>query len=356
MKQWSSQLKYDPVKPLLASGNAAIVYFTKRDLLDRDVGSIKAIWNLPEVGKIIRKQQADGSWKSGKSKARLGWKAGLVETWRQLRFLIDQYEVDKTHPALGKAAEFVFSCQSDEGDFRGILANQYAPYYTGALLYLLIKAGYQEDPRVEKGMQWLLKMRQDDGGWVIGSPGMIGCTWKEVCALTSRWTDEPEKRFNRAAPFSAAGTGMAIRAFAVHPAYYHSEQAMKAASLLRSKFFKKDNWSSYEHPDNWVRFQFPYWWNHLLSALEMISLIGVPKEDGDIRSALQWFIDNQQRDGLWKVSYSKIHKASEKDQTSEMRLWITLTLCKILKRYNHGNHGVGPSGINLSAKSPFLRF
>ena len=61
MNQWSSQLKYDPVKPLLASGNAAIAYFTERDLLDRDVGSIKTVWNLPEVGKIIRKQQADGS-------------------------------------------------------------------------------------------------------------------------------------------------------------------------------------------------------------------------------------------------------------------------------------------------------
>ena len=333
MDHWSSIFKYDPVKPLLESGNEAIVYFAERDLLDREAGSIEAVWELPQVRKILRRQQPDGSWKSGKLKAGSGWKCELTETWRQLRFLVDQYELNKLHPAIRAAAGFIFSCQSDEGDIRGILANQYAPYYTGALLYLLIKAGYSTDPRVEKGMQWLLAMRQDDGGWVIGSPGMMHCTWKEVCTLTSRWTDEPEKKFDRAKPFSAAGTGMAIRAFAVHPHYCHSDPALNAAALLKSKFLKKDNWSWYQHPDNWIRFQFPYWWNHLLSALDAVSLIGVPGKDEDVGRALQWFVDNQQRDGLWNVSYSRIHKTSEKNQTSETRLWITLTVCRIFKRF-----------------------
>lgn len=343
MYPWATRLKYDPVKPLVASTNAAIVFFAKRDLLGQDVGSIEAIWNLPEVLKITRKQRPDGSWKSGKNKPDSGCRAELTETWRQLRFLIDQYELNETHSAIKKAAEFVFSCQSDEGDFRGILANQYAPYYTGALLYLLIKAGYPSDPRVERAMQWLLAMRQDDGGWVIGSPGMMGCTWKEACALTSRWSAEPAKRFDRAKPFSAAGTGMAIRAFAVHPVYRHSEQALKAAALLKSKLLMKDNWSWYEHPDNWVRFQFPYWWNHLLSALDALTLLGMTGDDPDIMRAIRWFVDNQQRDGLWKVSYSRIHKGSEKDRTSETRLWITLNVCRIFKR--QFRQGSGPARI-----------
>jgi hypothetical protein len=32
-----------------------------------------------------------------------------------------------------------------------MLANQYAPYYTGALMSLLIKAGYIDDPRIDRG-------------------------------------------------------------------------------------------------------------------------------------------------------------------------------------------------------------
>jgi hypothetical protein len=336
MNPETMQLKYDPVAPLLASNNIPISYFTERDLLNRSVGSIELVWNLPEVRKLLKKQHADGCWKSAKSKPGSGPKVELTETWRWLRFLIDQYEMTKTHPAIEKAAEFVFSCQSGEGDFRGILANQYAPYYTGALLYLLIKAGYQTDLRVEKGMQWLLSMRQDDGGWVIGSPGMIDYKWKDVCALTSRWTDKPERAFDRARPFSAAGTGMAIRAFAVHPKYCHSEAALKAAALLKSKFLEKDNWSWYENPDNWLRFQFPYWWNHLLSALDALSLMGISNCDSDIKKALQWFIDNQKPDGLWDVSYSRIHKSSENSKTSDMRLWITLSICRIFRRYGLG--------------------
>ena len=311
---------------LLSSNNRAIIYFTKRDLLDEKFGPIQEIWELPEVKKIFKKQRENGEFNPVS-------KHPLLETWRQLRFLIEQYGLNKEHPAITKAAEFVFSYQSEEGDIRGILGNQYAPYYTGAILYLLIKAGYEKDKRVEKGMKWLIDMRQNDGGWVIGSPGLINHSWKEMCSLTERMDIDPVKDFDKTKPFSAAGTGMAIRAFSVHPKYKDSKYAIKAAELLKSKFLKKDNWTWYQHPDNWIRFQFPYWWNHLVAAMDSISLIGLPKEDEDIKNALHWFIDNQQKNGLWKLSYSKIHKTSDNKKQYEMQLWITLSICRIMKRY-----------------------
>jgi hypothetical protein len=250
-----------------------------------------------------------------------------------MRFLIDQYEMTRSHPAVQSACEFVFSCQSDEGDFRGILCNQYAPYYTGAILALLIRAGYADDPRVEQGMRWLLRMRQADGGWVIGSPGLINRSWKELAAVTSDWDAEPAREFDRKKPFSAAGTGMAIRAFAVHPVYRRSPEARQAAELLKSKFLKKDNYSSYEHPDNWLRFQFPFWWNHLLSALDAVSMLGFTKDDGDVARALEWLRGHQQADALWKTSYSRIHKEpKQNDKTRKEQLWVTLCACRIYRR------------------------
>jgi len=60
--------------------------------------------------------------------------------------------MNKNHPAIRKASEYLFSCQTEERDIRGILANQYAPYYTGAIMYLLIKAGYENDPRIKKDL------------------------------------------------------------------------------------------------------------------------------------------------------------------------------------------------------------
>jgi hypothetical protein len=325
-RRWIEKLKYNPIESLLLSNNPAILYFTKRDLSDEKVGPIDEIWALPEVKKILKKQKENGSFHPESEHP-------LLETWRQFRFLIDQYGLNKQYSAIVKAAEFIFSCQSKEGDIRGILGNQYAPYYTGAILYLLIKAGYETDKRVEKAMEWLIKMRQNDGGWVIGSPGLINHTWKDMCAITERMDIGPVKDFDRTKPFSAAGTGMGIRAFSVHPKYKDSEYAIKAAQLLKSKFFKKDNWTWYQHPDNWVRFQFPYWWNNLVAAMDSISLIGLPKEDKDIKNALKWFVDNQQKNGLWKISYSKIHKTSDNKKQYEMQLWITLNICRIYKRY-----------------------
>jgi hypothetical protein len=335
--EWANQLKHDPIKPLLSSRDDAIEYFTRRDLLGEATGPVGRIWELPVVVKMLDKQQEDGSWRpASKKDGGSGVKYGLIETWRQLRYLVDQYELDRDCPAIEKASEYVFSCQTREGDIRGMLANQYAPYYTGAIISLLIRAGYGEDQRVEKGMRWLLEMRQDDGGWVIGSPGMVGIprlTREEANDLTSNIRRETAKVFDRSRPFSAAGTGMVLRAFAAHPAYRHSAYAKKAADLLKSKFFKEDNWTSYRHPDNWLRFRFPFWWTNLVSALDSISLIGLPKEDPDIVNALQWLIDHQEESGLWKMSYSGIHKAPENRRTHEERMWVTLAICRIFKRF-----------------------
>ncbi len=338
MDEWTCRLKHDPIRSLLDSQDGAVEYFTRRDLLGEEVGPVERVWAMPAVKKILKKQQADGSWKpaSYKRAGNCGVNYRLVETWRQLRHLVDQYELDRGHPAIEKASEFVFSCQTPEGDIRGMLANQYAPYYTGAIMSLLIKAGYADDARIEKGFRWLLEMRQGDGGWVIGSPGMVGLpglTRREINDLVSNASRDTAKAFDHSRPFSAAGTGMVIRAFAAHPAHRSSGTAITAAHLLKSKFFKEDNWSSYQHPDNWVRFQFPFWWTNLVSAMDSLSLIGLSKEDPDIRNALQWLSDHQEDSGLWKVSYSSIHKATANKKTEEARLWITLAICRIFKRF-----------------------
>ena len=62
MVNWTEKLKYNPIEPLLSSNNRAIIYFTKKDLLDEKPGSIKEIWELPEVQKILKKQKEDGSF------------------------------------------------------------------------------------------------------------------------------------------------------------------------------------------------------------------------------------------------------------------------------------------------------
>lgn len=328
MESWRSELRIDPIPALLASEDQALQHFVNGDLLNEDPHPIEHIWALPEVQNILKKQVDDGSWDrpAGQKKYKaINYK--LIDTWKQFRFLIDQFAFTRDHPAIEKAAEFLFSCQTELGDIRGMLANQYANYYTGAILSLLIKAGYEDDPRVEKGMQWLISHRQDDLGW---SEALITHKFdrETLLRLTSQYAEPIET--DRSKPFSHNSTGMVLRAFATHSRYRASEAARIAAKLQKSRFFQPDRYTSYHSADYWLRFQFPFWWNNLVAALDSISQID-PSRDEKIEDALRWLIEHQEKDGLWMTSYGS-GEERENTKTRETRLWVTLAICRVFKR------------------------
>jgi|WetSurMetagenome_2_1015567.scaffolds.fasta_scaffold03189_12 hypothetical protein len=327
-QKWSEQLKFNPVPVLLSSGNKAIEYFTKRDLLDETVEPITCIWQLPEVQKIFRKQQPDGSWKhTGKETVTYPkHHYSLAETWKTYLALVEQYQVTKEHENARRAAEFLFSCQTSQGDIRGMIANQYATYYTGAILALLIKTGYESDPRVQKGFDWLLSMRQDDGGWTI--PILIyNFDQATKYRLTSQYAEPVET--DRSKPFSHNWTDMVLRAFAAHPIYRHSKEAHQAADLLKSSFFQPDAYPSNGDARYWVRFLF--WWPNLVTALDSLSYLDFSKDDVDVKKGLCWLIENQLPSGLWKQDYGE--GAKEKVGVTSEQLWLTLTVARIFKRF-----------------------
>lgn len=96
---------------------------------------------------------AHGNRGSGKVQVSSKENYAQLETYRILGQLVENYGFSKKHPAIGKAAEFLFRFQTDEGDFRGIYGNQYTPIYTAAIMELLINAGYDNNSRIEKGFQ-----------------------------------------------------------------------------------------------------------------------------------------------------------------------------------------------------------
>jgi Squalene-hopene cyclase C-terminal domain/Prenyltransferase and squalene oxidase repeat len=330
MDNWRKQLRHDPIAPLLSSRDEALQYFTRRDLLGEQVVPVSRLWQLPEAQRILKKQLADGSWPRPGMEKHPAVNYGLIETWRNFRFLVEQYGFTREHPQAQRAAEFVFSCQTEEGDIRGILANQYATYYTGAIMSLLIQAGYGDDPRIEKGFQWLLTMRQDDGGWSIP---IITHKFDRATQyrLTSQYAEPVQP--DRSKPFSHNWTGMVLRAFAVHPEYRKSEAARMAARLLVSRFFQPDRYTSYRAASYWVKFEYPFWWNNLVAALDSVSLIGLSKNDEQIRKALDWLIDHQEADGLWKVSYARpIVRETEAAKKRDTRRRVSLAIGRVLKR------------------------
>ena len=275
-------LPINPLPALLAWDDPALAYFVRRDLLEETVAPVEVLWDLPEAAQLAAKQQANGSWRyPGKSyDSRTGTNYGLLETYRELRVLVEIYGFQGAHPALRKAADYVLSCQTQEGDIRGILGNQTMPYYHGAILELLIKAGYAGDPRVENGLAWLLTVRQDDGGWVI--PAQL-VPAKEKTAEFWRGPALPP---DRSKPHAHLATGMALRALAAHPSYRRHSDVIAAGSCLKSRLFQADKYNDRKAPAYWLKFQFPFWWTSLLTALDTLSLLGFDRHDEHIAAGL----------------------------------------------------------------------
>jgi hypothetical protein len=54
-----------------------------------------------------------------------------------------------------------------------------------------------------------------------------------------------------------------------------------------------------------VRFEYPFWWNHLVSALDSLAWMGYSAKDEQIQNALRWLSEHQEASGLWRVSYAR---------------------------------------------------
>ncbi|MBN2548549.1 MAG: terpene cyclase/mutase family protein [Anaerolineales bacterium] len=319
--EWLAALKGDPLPLLLEWPDPALTCHARHDLLEEAAPPVETLWEMPAAARLFSKQQPDGSWRyPGKSSdSGSGENYNLLETYRTLRVLVEMYGLQRSHPALGRAAEFVFGCQTDEGDIRGILGSQYMPYYHGAILELLIKAGFDQDVRLEGGLTWLLAVRQADGGWVVPAQ-----TVPAKQKTSPFWLGAPFKA-DSSRPSSHLATGMALRAFAAHPAYHRHPAVLEAAHLLKSRLFQADRYNDRKHPSYWLKLQFPFWWTTLLTALDTLSRLGFAREDPQIAGGLDWFLSNQSPDGLWETGYDSGPRAESN------RRWVGLAVCRVLK-------------------------
>jgi hypothetical protein len=325
MNSWADELKVDPVPTLLSCGNPAIEYFTRRDLSSEEVDPIADLWNLPAVLKILKKQHDNGSWKyPGKIRRDVRSRENYdqLETFRILGELVEKYGLSQDHPPIKRAAEYFFSFQTPEGDFRGIYGNQYATTYSPAIMELLIKTGYGNDKRIKKGFQWLLSMRQEDGGWVIPFR-TTGMNLKEALLEDDPLSTDQSK------PFSHLTTGMVLRAFAAHLKYRKSVEAKKAGVLLASRFFQRDKYPDRMDKKYWERVSYPFWFTDIVSALDSLSFLGFTKDNPHVQEGLDFLRNHQNNDGLFDL---KIVRGSDRD----LKYWICLAICRLFKRYVKG--------------------
>lgn len=317
---WKSHLHFDALSPLVESGNKAITLFACRDLKDQRI-QIQDLWQEREAQSLIKKQLPDGFWEYPTNPENTAEEnVDQYQTFKNLGVLIEKYGFDNTYPAIQKTAEYFFSVQTDEGDFRGIYDKQYTPNYTAAIAELLIKAGYSGDRRIKRVFNWLLATRQLDGGWALPfrTQGYnIDVTYKHPTTI------QPD--FSK--PFSHMVTGVVLRAFAVHPQYRNAPEAKQAGQLLMDSLFNKDSYPDRGTSEYWLQFVFPFCYTDMISALDSLSLLGFSADEPQIEKALNWFVNNQQPTGSWDF---RITAGRDKGIS---QLWLALAVCRIFRRF-----------------------
>jgi hypothetical protein len=305
----------ETIKTLLNTGNEALIAFTKRNLLGENV-DLEELWTMPRVKKILKNQQSDGSWLYPNKKAilRSPTNYNQYQTYKTIAELVEFYGLNKKHGAIRKTADYLFSFQTKEGEFRGIYGNQYSPNYSASITEFLIKAGYG-DTIIEKSLDWLLRMRQDDGGWAIP----LRTRNRGVGDINEKETIGPDT----AKPFSHLVTGIVLRPFSLMTAY--RSKAKDAGMLLAERVFSRDKYLDRMGVEYWTKFTFPYHWTDLLSTIDTLTQLGIynhPK----IKEMERWFEKHKQDNGTYDVSV--MAGAKYKD----VKYWITLQYLSVLKR------------------------
>lgn len=320
---WIRSLPVNPLPQLISQADLALMYWIKRDLLNAAGEPVEFLWEAKPALKLLDKQQKNGSWRypNKSNDPDTGTNYDLLETFRSLGVLIEKFAFNRSHPGIQIAAENVFTQQTPQGDIRGILGNQYMPYYHGAIVELLIKAGYDNDPRIHKSLDWLLAMRQVDGAWIVPAQAV-----PSKQRTSQFWLGAPVPPV-RSKPFSHLATGMVLRAFAAHPAFRQHPAVLKAANNLKTRFFQADKYNDRKNPSYWLKFQFPFWWTNLLTSLDTLARLEINRGDIDIMRGLDWFLTNQAPDGLWETGYG-----SGKGAASN-RAWVGLAVCRVLKYF-----------------------
>ncbi len=160
---------------LLEPDNPSVRYLTLRDIVScpiNDPELIKAkqdIQSDSRVQRILSKQKPEGYWED----ARKPYNPKYKGTYWQV-MILSQLGLDKSDESVRRACEFIYQFQLEEGGFstyeRSGTLQEIREYelscLTGNVAASLIRLGHEDDRRVTKALNWLVKVQNRDGGWL----------------------------------------------------------------------------------------------------------------------------------------------------------------------------------------------
>ncbi|MCX6561249.1 MAG: nitrogen fixation protein NifH [Candidatus Aminicenantes bacterium] len=333
MNSWKSVLKADPTPWLLEKENPGVRRLALTRLLDRPASDpeIKEagrdIMRLGPVPKILAGQNADGSWEKPDDFYAAKYKG---TSWRLI--LLAELEADGRDQRIRQACEFVLKNSQDpasggfayhsSGRSGGGRVSEVIPCLTGNMVWSLIRLGLADDPRVKRGIEWIVRYQRFDDRLAVAPTGWPYDRWqtcwgRHTCHM---------------------GAVKSLKALAALPAAKRTPEIRKCIDrgaeyfLIHHIHKKSHNLSAVSKP-GWLRLGFP--WMYQTDILEILGLLTrLGYQDDRMREAIDLLISKQDARGTWTLenTFNGRYPANieEKEKPSK---WVTVHALGALKRF-----------------------
>jgi hypothetical protein len=149
--------------------------------------------------------------------------------------------------------------------------------YTANMARALIRLGYEDDPRVQRTLEWLVKTAHPNGGWT--------CRYAKDGPATSRSLDAWE------------GLG----AFAAYPRSKWTRSMQDCVERGAEYYLERELHIQGERYEPWYRFHWPvHYYYDLLVGLDILTALGYA-DDPRLAYALDLLRSKQRADGRWNL-------------------------------------------------------
>lgn len=344
MDEWKSALKADPTDWLLEEENPSVRYFALKNLLDRpdDDADVRAARReLMQTGIVpdILQRQREPEYLQAYPRFYTYKYKGLV--WSLIA--LAECGAEPT-PQIREQCEYLFenAQERQDGGFSQSIAartgggriTEVIPCLTGNMVWSLIRFGYLDDPRLQKGIEWINRfMRFNDG--IANDPQVPPYDHFEMC-----W----------GAHTCHMGVVKALKGLSAVPTEKRTEETKdtikKAAEfLLIHHIYKRSHHLDRKSKPGWLKFGFPLMYQtDVLEILDILTALGI--RDSRMDDAVKIVIEKQDGMGRWKVenTYNSDRMLASFGHMNEQSKWITLRAMRILKRYHPARASGGSAG------------
>ncbi len=331
-EQYIKALKADPRPWLLEEDNPSVRYFALTSLMDKAEShpSVKKakgeIMRAGPVPTILFRQHEGGYWEAAEDFYVRTKYRGTV--WQLI--VLAELGADGRDPRVRRAVEFllVWSQDRESGGFsyrgtgRGGTHTGVIPCLTGSMAWSMARLGYLDDPRVKRGIEWIVNyQRCDDGteeapsGWPYDK--FEKCWGSHTCHM---------------------GVVRTLKALAEIPAKKRTQAAqsmiaLESEHLLVHRLFKRSHTPALIAKPAWLDFGFPLMWN--TDALDMFGLlVKLGYRDTRMEDSADLILSKQDLDGRWPLETTFNGRFQVNiEKKGRPSKWVTLNALRALRGY-----------------------